>query len=117
MNSDPRMIKLFLAWLDLLGIHKARTVFRVQIHESADLETALRFWSDVVGVGTSEFRVTLERHNPVTRRKNVGDSYRGCLIVYVTRSTELGRQIAGWFEGITDRLAEADSLPGGGVAE
>lgn len=117
MNSDFRMIKLFLAWLALLGIHNDRLVFRLQIHESAELQIALRFWSHVVGVETSELRVTLKRHNPVTRRKNIGDDYRGCLIVYVTRSTELGRRIAGWFEGIMDRLPEGVSMPGAGVAE
>jgi len=39
---------------------------------------------------------TLKRHNPKTVRKNVGDSYRGCLRINVRRSSGLYRRIEGW---------------------
>jgi transposase len=105
MNSDPGMIRLFLAWLTLLGIGPERLSYRVSIHESADVDAAVAFWAEVVGVAPSEFmRTTLKRHNPTTVRKNVGGTYHGCLAVRVKRSTELGRQIAGWFEGLVRHL-------------
>lgn len=100
-NSDPRMIRLFLRWLGGLGIALEDVAFRVAIHESADVQGALRFWSEVVGVPADRFRrTTLKRGNPRTPRRNTGDSYRGCLCVSVRCSTDLTRRIDGWFDGV-----------------
>jgi hypothetical protein len=102
------MILLFLAWLDLLGIMGELVAFRLAIHESADVNDALRFWSGVVGVPVEEFkRTTLKRGNPKTTRKNVGQTYHGCLRVEVRRSSELNTRIRGWFEGILSNLPTA----------
>lgn len=101
MNSDPRMITLYLRWLDGLGITLEDLSFRVSIHKSADVQSALGFWSSVVGVPKERFRrTTLKRGNPRTPRRNIGLSYRGCLCVSVRRSTDLTRRIDGWFDAI-----------------
>jgi transposase len=101
INSDPDMVRLFLNWLDLVGVSKEHLSYRVAIHESADVETALRFWSNVVQAPPEQFlRTTLKRHNPRTVRKNVGDRYHGCLVVSVRRSADLNSRIRGWFDGI-----------------
>lgn len=100
MNSDPALIRVFLAWLRLIGVTDDRLVFRLQIHESADASGAVRFWAAVVGVPAADVSTTLKRHNPRTVRKNTGDDYHGCLAVYVRRSAELNLQIAGWFAGL-----------------
>ena len=102
INSDVTMIRLFLAWLELLGYGLEQLIFRISIHESADVDGARRFWSDVVGGSVQA--VTLKRHNPTTVRKNTGDDYHGCLVVHVRRSTDLYRRIAGWWLGIADSL-------------
>jgi len=108
-NSDPGMIRLFLAWLQLIGIGPKRLSFAVSIHESADVEAAVGFWAGVVGVPPKRFmRTTLKPHNPKTVRKNVGATYHGCLVVRVTRSSELGRQIAGWFDALVRQLPTGD---------
>lgn len=118
INSDPDMIRLFLRWLALLGIHTDRLTFRISIHESGDVEKATSHWSDLVGVVAEEFRKpTLKRHNPKTVRHNVGEAYNGCLIVEVRRSTEFYRQIAGWWQGLAAFLqpqppVSLDSLSG-----
>jgi transcriptional regulator with XRE-family HTH domain len=101
INSDPGMIQVFLAWLTLLGIEPDRWRFRVMIHESADVESAQRYWADLVGRGISDFdKTTLKRHNPKTVRKNVGVDYRGCLVVRVLQAADLYRRIEGWWSGI-----------------
>lgn len=101
MNSDPRLILLFLAWLRLVGVTPDRLIFRLHIHESADAEAAVRYWSTVVDAPASQFGgTTVKTHNPKTTRKNVGAEYRGCLVVYVRRSAELNLQIEGWFGGL-----------------
>jgi hypothetical protein len=99
-NSDPGMIRLFLAWLRLVGIELERCSFRVSIHQSADVDASMSYWASVAGVPADQFlRPSLKRHNPQTVRKNVGIAYHGCLVVRVRRGTELACQIAGWFEG------------------
>lgn len=103
INSDPDMIRLFLAWLELLGIGRDRLVCNLSIHKSGDVAGATEFWSDLVGIPASQFRKpSLKRHNPRTVRHNTGETYRGCLVIYVRRSTEFYRQVAGWWAGLID---------------
>lgn len=106
INSDPTMIRLFLEWTKLLGIGKDDLILRISIHEKADVSAALAFWSNIVGVSSESFKpASLKRHNPSTVRHNKGDSYFGCLTITVRRSTNLYRQVEGWYEGIMSSLA------------
>ncbi|MEW2438692.1 hypothetical protein AB0952_31845 [Streptomyces caniferus] len=101
INSDPDMIRFYLAWLRLLGVSSERLRFYVHIHESADAEAAEHFWADLAGADPSAFgKTTLKRHNPKTVRKNVGENYHGCLMIHVSQSAELYRRIEGWWYGI-----------------
>ncbi|MEU9247094.1 hypothetical protein [Streptomyces sp. NPDC048385] len=101
INSDPNVIKLFLGWLDLLEVTRDRLSLRVSIHETADVRAAEEFWAGVAGVEVSAFsKATLKRHNPRTVRKNTGDSYHGCLTIYVRQSADLYRRMEGAWYGI-----------------
>lgn len=101
VNSDATMIRLFLAWLELLGVERGRICYRVMIHESADVSAAEHYWADVVQSDLSSFgKTTLKHHNPKTVRKNTGDDYHGCLVVTVRQSAELYQRIEGWWNGI-----------------
>ncbi|MGW1076222.1 hypothetical protein [Streptomyces sp. NPDC002537] len=101
INSDPGMIQVYLAWLALLGVEADRLQYRVMIHESADVASAENYWAELIGVDLAAFsRTTLKRHNPETVRKNVGEDYRGCLVVSVRKSADLYRRIEGWWYGI-----------------
>ncbi|MES9588260.1 hypothetical protein ABWK57_05105 [Streptomyces sp. NPDC094045] len=101
INSDPDVIRVYLAWLNLLGVTAERLCYRVMIHESADVAAAERYWAGLVGIDTASLRkTTLKKHNPKTVRKNVGAEYRGCLVVRVSQGAELYRRIEGWWHGI-----------------
>jgi transcriptional regulator with XRE-family HTH domain len=101
VNSDPGVIQVYLAWLDLLEVSRDRLRFRVLIHESADVDAAHRFWAELAGVDSSVFaKPTLKKHNPKTVRKNTGDGYHGCLVITVARSADLYNRIEGWWSGI-----------------
>ncbi|KOV91012.1 hypothetical protein ADK65_36205 [Streptomyces sp. NRRL B-1140] len=101
VNSDPGMIEVFLAWLDLLGVERERLRYTVMIHETADVTAAEQYWSDLVGADRSAFyKTTLKKHNAKTVRKNVGDSYRGCLAIRVLKGADLYRRIEGWWSGM-----------------
>ncbi|HEX4432572.1 MAG TPA: hypothetical protein VHZ96_25090 [Frankiaceae bacterium] len=96
-NSDPRLILFFLRFLDAVGISRSDLRFCLQIHETADVAGAQRFWIEATGSGDEQFlRPTLKRHNPKTTRKNVGDGYHGCLRIEVRRGTRLYGRIEGW---------------------
>lgn len=103
INSDPNMIRVFLRWLALLDVTSDRLTLRVSIHESADVEAAEKYWAGIVGVDVSALsRATLKRHNPRTARKNTGETYHGCLIIYVRRSADLYRRMEGAWYGIVE---------------
>lgn len=96
INSDAGMIRLFLAYLDLLGIRRERLRLRLQIHESADVRCSTQYWAEVVGAPVTSFqRPTLKRHIPRTNRRNVGADYHGCLTISVLQSACLYRRIEG----------------------
>ncbi|MGW6739785.1 hypothetical protein ACWGDX_03385 [Streptomyces sp. NPDC055025] len=113
VNSDPSVIRVYLAWLGLLGVGPERLRYRVMIHESADVEAAERYWADLAGVDVSTFqKTTLKKHNPKTVRKNVSEVYRGCLVVRVTQSADLYRRVEGAWYGIvlgTEPTAQPNS--------
>jgi transcriptional regulator with XRE-family HTH domain len=97
INSDPGLITFFLRFLNEAGIESTGLWFRVQIHETADVAAAEKFWLGVTGADPAQFqRATLKRHNPRTVRKNVGASYHGCLVVNVRQGADLYRRIEGW---------------------
>ena len=111
INSDERLIRIFLRWLELLGVPRERLRFRLSIHESACIEEAQMYWAEVVGVSPDQFdRATIKRNKASTVRLNVGAAYHGCVIVTVLKSAFLYRQIEGWVRGI-DVGAEAFSRP------
>ena len=105
INSDPRMIRLFLKWLELIGVPRGDIAFRLSIHENASISEALEYWSEVVGVPPEEFKPTnLKRPKEKPQRRNVGPSYRGCLSVTVRRSGDLNKRLDAWFGALADAL-------------
>jgi predicted transcriptional regulator len=105
-NSDEGMIRLWLAFLDDLGWPEESRRYRVNIHESADVEEATRSWAAVIGVPTDRFSPpALKRHNPTTSRHNTGEDYRGCLVVSALQARVLYQRIAGAWAGIVTGLA------------
>lgn len=101
VNSDPNVIQLYLAWLNLLGVEPERIGYRVMIHRTADVAGAERYWADLVGVDVTALqKTTIKKHNPKTVRKNAGEAYHGCLVIRVLQSADLYRRIEGWWYGI-----------------
>jgi hypothetical protein len=108
INSDPVLILLFLRFVELLGRDRASLRYRLSIHESADVTAATRSWAHEIGVPEDNFyRATIKTHNPSTVRRNVGDLYRGCLIVYVPKSGQLYWRVEGIVAGIQRDQSQA----------
>lgn len=101
INSDPTVITLYLRWLELLEVPRERMHLRVSIHESGDVTGTERFRADLADVPASSLqKATLRKHNPRTIRKNTAETYRGCLIICVTKSADLYRRVEGTWYGI-----------------
>ena len=101
INSDPGLIRVYLAWLDLLGVDRSALRFRLSIHESADVAKAQEYWAALTGVPVGEQQSpSLKKHNPQTARYNTGDDYRGCLVVKVLGGADLYRRIEGWWSAL-----------------
>lgn len=104
-NSDPDMIRLFLAWLRQLGVTSDRIKYRVSVHVAADVDAAVRYWADIVGATVDSFqKTTLKRHSPRTTRRNTGHEYHGCLVVRVSRSASEYRLAEGLWKGLSSAL-------------
>lgn len=108
INSDVRVIRLYLRWLDLLKVDEDRRVYRLSIHESADVAAAHRYWAGVVGVPVERFRKpTLKQHQPSTVRLNTGTGYNGCLIIKVLGSRVEYQRMEGMFTAIAGSASAA----------
>ncbi len=111
INSDPRLIRFFLRFLEVAGIAREQLSFRVHIHELADVGAAQQFWLGVTGARASQFRrPTLKRHNPRTKSKTVGDDYHGCLCIDVRQSAELYQRIEGWAGAAMHTMDSAEQV-------
>ena len=104
VNSDPGVIQVYLAWLDLLDVPRDSLRFRVMIHQTADVAAAEQYWADLVGIDPASLQpTTLKRHNPKTVRKNTGNDYHGCLVIRVLQGADLYCRIEGWWGGMVAR--------------
>lgn len=101
INSDVRLLSLFLRSLEACGVDHTVPSYRVSIHESADVEAAVAWWKEALHLPPERFqRPTLKRHLPKTTRYNVGDDYHGCLIIDVPGSRELYWRVEGVVAGL-----------------
>lgn len=106
INSDEGMIRLWVAWLDDIGFPEEHRRYSLSIHETADVAAATASWASLLGVAVERFNPpTIKRHVPQTVRLNVGDDYRGCLVVRLVQCRGLYQQIEGAWNGIQQGLA------------
>jgi hypothetical protein len=107
-NSDPRMIQVYIKWLtECLDISTNRIAFEIYIHEShkKTISELKSYWSGVTGFPKSRFgRVYFKKNKIHTMRRNRGLDYSGVLRICVKKSTDLNRKIAGWIEGICEKV-------------
>lgn len=103
-NSDPILLRLFVKWLkEICGINESDILYSIYIHESADIDKALVYWSETIDVLKNNFsRTIIKKHITQTNRKNTGNSYHGLIRIAVRRSTNLNRKIKGWVLGINN---------------
>ena len=102
-NSDPKMIRLIINWLEkVCQVDKGKVQLRICINSAHKnrLKEIQRFWLATIGMPLSQFsRPTLI--NTVNKKVYLNPHiYFGTLRVKVRQSTNLRRKIMGWIEGI-----------------
>jgi transposase len=103
-NSDPRMILLFRKWLiNTFSVNDSNLVYELYIHETANIEKAQVYWSQILSIPTKNIRTYLKKNKIRTIRKNTGIDYHGLIRINVNKSTNLNRKISGWIEGICEK--------------
>ena len=74
-NTDPAMIKLFIKWLELLGIHKGKMRVRLHLYSDMDVEEKTRFWSHELGLPEKQFSrpyIKRAKHDDYSRKGRFG---------------------------------------------
>ncbi|TSC64417.1 MAG: hypothetical protein G01um101491_286 [Parcubacteria group bacterium Gr01-1014_91] len=106
-NSDSRMIRVFLTWLEQMKIQSSEIYFELYVHETRKSEVfAFRqWWAHELHISMHRLsKVYFKKGNPKTKRKNTSDLYHGLIRIKVRSSTLLNRKISGWVHGIVASL-------------
>ena len=108
-NMDPRMIILFLKWLDkICKIPKDMIGFEITVHASHEkgINEIKQFWSQVTSFPVESFSHVYLKRSKIkkTNRKNTGEKYHGVLKIHVRKSSDLVRKIACWSEAISGKV-------------
>ncbi|HEY4513104.1 MAG TPA: hypothetical protein VJH06_01145 [Candidatus Paceibacterota bacterium] len=107
-NMDPKMIQLFLVWLlRVCKIKKNMLIFNIFLHQThKNREGEVRkYWSKITHFPIKNFSTIYWKRSALkTNRRNIEESYHGVLKIKVKRSSGLVRQVAGWSEGIFEKV-------------
>ena len=108
-NMDPKMIILFLKWLDkICKIPKDMIGFEITLHEShrERLDEVRRFWSQTTGFSLYNFSKVYFKRSKKKKinRKNTREKYHGVLKIMVRKSSDLVRKIASWSDSIFEEV-------------
>ena len=107
-NMDPKIIQILLVWLlSVCKIDKNMLIFNIFLHQThmGRVDEIRRYWSRVTGFPVDRFKnVYWKINNSKTNRRNVEETYHGVLKIKVRRSSGLVRKIAGWSEGVFEKV-------------
>lgn len=86
-NTDPHMIRIFVKWMSILGIHK--DILRVKLHIYSDMNEseAIDYWCKEVGFKRHQFKKTYikkSRLSEITYTKGV-HGHGTCNVIYSNR--------------------------------
>lgn len=71
VNSDPYMIKLMMRWFrEICSVQEKRFRIRIYIHNPADIEQAVNYWSGITGVPICQFTKAYEKISSTSKRKS-----------------------------------------------
>lgn len=106
INSDPRMIQLFLRlFRESFDVDERKIKPRIHLHEYHDPQKQLHFWSEVTGIPEAQFSKHYLKPNT---GKRIRKDYPGCLTLKYG-SNDMARRLLS--------IAKAFFIAHGGVAQ
>lgn len=100
-NSDPKMIIVFIKWLDLLKVPSDLRQFTLYIHRKyIKLEGRIKHtWQKILRGKISKWEKTVFKNHKTNRP--FSSNYIGLIRVTIRKSTNLNRQVMGWVNAIS----------------
>lgn len=102
-NSDPKMIKVIIRWLEeQCEINRDRVHLRLCINaiHKKRVKEINDFWSRATRIPLSQFSKPTLINCKNTKIYNESSNYFGTLRIKVYKSTNLKRKVMGWIEGV-----------------
>lgn len=95
-NQDPRMVKVYCRWLDIIKVPPELRQFTLYIHKQhLDREEQIKHaWEKALPGQILGWQKTILKKHETTRR--ISHGYIGLLRIKVRKSSQLNRRIAGW---------------------
>lgn len=103
-NSDPRMIKFYINWLEkTLNVKKSDLIARLTLNisykdKAREIEN---YWSKITGISINKFTKPFYQNSLWKKQFNT-DDYKGVLRVHVKDSLDNLLRMKGWLEGLSD---------------
>jgi len=105
-NSDPQMILLYLAWLDLIGVTRDKIAARVTVNISYKdrIKDITKYWIERTNIPPTQF--TKPFFQQIKWKKQYdNNNYYGVLRIHVNKSMENLLLMRGWIEGLNQNIA------------
>ena len=99
-NSDPAMIKTFLALLrNSYSLNETKFHVSVHLHEYHDQEQIMRFWSEITQVPLTQFiKPYLKPHTSQRKHSN----YKGCITIRYY-DVKIARELTAIYNALGDK--------------
>jgi len=62
-NTNPAMLKLFISWLELLGIKRKNLRVKLHLYSDMNIKESITFWSKELKIPLSQFRKSYIKEN------------------------------------------------------
>ena len=98
VNTDPRTMELFIAWVRAFHDEQATFVLSLHLHEGNDEAAAMRYWRNAVGLPDARFTKTFIKPAGTGHRKN--KLAHGVCRVHMNRSTDAWWRTLAWIESL-----------------
>lgn len=99
-NSDPRMVKVFTDCLKRLGLGTERIKVSIRIYEDLDLDSALLYWSGVVGINKEDI-VSVN----ILKGKKIGKLPYGMCRIRIEKGNDYFNLLTATVELISEKFA------------
>lgn len=85
-NTNPKMLRFFIKWLDLLGVDKGKLKIHLHLYSDMNVQKQIRYWSKYLNIREENFRkpyVKSSKSTNITYKNGFGQGT--CSIVYDNR--------------------------------